>query len=294
MQDTVCCLKNHAVRTVLWKITDACNVRCAHCLTDGRPWHADKWADVIEELQHLDIRRVVLTGGEPLLHPELTAIVGCLRRCSDVTVISNGLLLTSDKAAALKASGLNSMDISLQSHNGRVQDDIYGQARAHAKVVDAIALCHQHSIPVSISVTLLPCNEHALGELIDFCFSLGARAISVNSLLPPKRGSSALTSWASGWASVSAQRTVTEKRARYGQDTIKTSRIFPPGDDFRCPAGRSFWGVSASGKWHPCLLAEEMRSYIPNQWFAHFRADNGHASEEALGAQECPVYEIMT
>jgi cyclic pyranopterin phosphate synthase len=79
--------------------------------------HYGEIAELVRILAHLGVRKVRLTGGEPLVRPELERLVEMLKRVPGIERISmttNGSLL-SEKARVLKAAGLDSVNISLDT-----------------------------------------------------------------------------------------------------------------------------------------------------------------------------------
>ena len=105
-------------------VTDRCNLRCIYC-ADGTTPHLPRTEvlsyEEIERLvrisSELGVRAVRLTGGEPLLRPEVTRLVSMLSRVpgiEEVSMTTNGTLLTR-YAAALKQAGLARVNVSLDS-----------------------------------------------------------------------------------------------------------------------------------------------------------------------------------
>ena len=105
-------------------VTDRCNLRCIYC-ADGSTLHLPR-SEVLtyEEIERLvrvssglGVRAVRLTGGEPLLRPEVLRLVSMLRRVpgiDDVSMTTNGTLLAR-YAADLKQAGLTRVNVSLDS-----------------------------------------------------------------------------------------------------------------------------------------------------------------------------------
>lgn len=59
-------------------ITGKCNLRCVHCYASDRYAHQfskEKLEWIMKELQRLDIQRIAISGGEPLLHPNLFDVI---------------------------------------------------------------------------------------------------------------------------------------------------------------------------------------------------------------------------
>jgi cyclic pyranopterin phosphate synthase len=119
-------------------ITDRCNMQCIYCMpTDNkndkpvisRQGNSEKWFPLSETLSdeefvrisrimaRLGIEKIRVTGGEPLLRPSLEKLISSLSRIKGIKSVSmttNGLSL-SEKAKELKESGLQSVNISLDT-----------------------------------------------------------------------------------------------------------------------------------------------------------------------------------
>ncbi len=109
----------HAVLDIL----RGCNITCPGCYND-RPPDAKSLADIAAELdQLLSLRRlhtVTLSGGDPLLHPELPEIVRLVKsRGVKVAILSNGLLADDEHLPTLKAAGLDILFLHIQSNQRR-------------------------------------------------------------------------------------------------------------------------------------------------------------------------------
>ncbi|HEY8394543.1 MAG TPA: GTP 3',8-cyclase MoaA [Thermaerobacter sp.] len=113
------------VRKLRISLTDRCNFRCLYCMPDGDiPWIPDPEILTPDEIERvvricarMGVEKIRLTGGEPLLRPGVEDIVARIRRVPGVRAVSmttNGFLLDK-KAAALKAAGLQGVNVSLDS-----------------------------------------------------------------------------------------------------------------------------------------------------------------------------------
>jgi MoaA/NifB/PqqE/SkfB family radical SAM enzyme len=108
-------------RPVLAQIipTRRCNLSCTYCNEYDRvsdPVPLDVLRRRIDRLAELGTGIITLSGGEPLLHPDVPAIVGHIRRRGAIaTVITNGYLLTRATIESLDAAGLDSLQISIDN-----------------------------------------------------------------------------------------------------------------------------------------------------------------------------------
>jgi MoaA/NifB/PqqE/SkfB family radical SAM enzyme len=150
-----------SLRYLLLHITDRCNLRCRHCFvgepgkTDMAPEDIAAVADEFEEMQGL---RLMLSGGEPLLHrnfPEFDAYLA--RKDIRVILLTNGTLIDEEVAGRLQVDEVQvSLDGLERSHDLLRGDGSFGKA------VSAIKLLRQADIDVSVATMI---HSHNLDEL---------------------------------------------------------------------------------------------------------------------------------
>jgi cyclic pyranopterin phosphate synthase len=116
---------NRPPRKLRISVTDRCNMRCVYCM----PQKQFEWCPRSEILSYEEITRIAkifaglgietirLTGGEPLVRPQIEKLVSALTKIQgiqNVSMTTNGLLL-GEKADALKRAGLRSVNVSLDT-----------------------------------------------------------------------------------------------------------------------------------------------------------------------------------
>jgi MoaA/NifB/PqqE/SkfB family radical SAM enzyme len=96
-----------------------CNLSCAYCNeydNFSKPIPLDTMNERIAHLDRLGTTIATISGGEPLLHPELDDIIREIRRSGMVAgLITNGYLLTEDRIQRLNRAGLDHMQISIDN-----------------------------------------------------------------------------------------------------------------------------------------------------------------------------------
>ncbi len=106
-------------------VTDKCNLRCVYCMPEeGLPWlrrdellSFEEIAAIVREMAAVGLRRIRLTGGEPLVRRDLPELVRQLREIAgidDIALSTNGVLLE-EQAAALRDAGVDRLNLSLDS-----------------------------------------------------------------------------------------------------------------------------------------------------------------------------------
>ncbi|MDF2647780.1 MAG: MoaA, partial [Paenibacillus sp.] len=106
-------------------VTDRCNLRCVYCMPEeGMEFEPDEKlltfeeiTEVVRVLAGLGVRKLRLTGGEPLVRKNLEQLIGMLSQIpgiEDIALTTNGIYFAS-RAEKLRAAGLTRVNISLDS-----------------------------------------------------------------------------------------------------------------------------------------------------------------------------------
>ncbi|MDA8234239.1 MAG: GTP 3',8-cyclase MoaA [Clostridia bacterium] len=107
-------------------ITDRCNLRCIYCMPqEGVPLtnsilRFEEFEKIVRSAVGIGIRKVRLTGGEPLVRKgviEFISRLAAIPEIDDLALTTNGILLA-DKAKALKEAGLTRVNLSLDTLRG--------------------------------------------------------------------------------------------------------------------------------------------------------------------------------
>ena len=161
-------------------VTDRCNFRCRYCMPREHFDHEHRYlpraeilsfeeiARVAAALAPLGLRKVRLTGGEPLLRSELPKLIALLRRQPglEVALSTNGSLLAK-QARALRDAGLNRLTVSLDSLSPDVFARMTDSEFPVSEVLAGIEAAHAAGFgPIKINaVVRRGVNDHTLVEL---------------------------------------------------------------------------------------------------------------------------------
>ncbi|MEI3521242.1 MAG: GTP 3',8-cyclase MoaA [Anaerosacchariphilus sp.] len=143
-------------------ITDRCNLRCRYCMPEGIEWLPMEQILTLEEITEacrqaaaLGIRKIKVTGGEPLVRKgcmELIGMLNALPGIEQVTLTTNGVLLP-EYADELCRQGLHAVNISLDTLDPVKYTAITGFDQL-PKVLDGIRAMETHGVPVKINAVL--------------------------------------------------------------------------------------------------------------------------------------------
>ena len=171
------------LRDLRISVMDRCNFRCPYCMPEDK-FHKDfkflrrherlSFDEIIRVAQvfrRLGVKKLRITGGEPLLRPGVADLIGDLSRIEgidDLALTTNGILLGS-QAAALKAAGLNRVTVSLDSLDEKVFKLMSGGRGSVDRVLGGIDEAIEAGLtPVKINtVVKRGVNEHTVLDLIE-------------------------------------------------------------------------------------------------------------------------------
>jgi cyclic pyranopterin phosphate synthase len=157
-------------------VTDACNFRCQYCLPNGyQKTEAFEFLSVQEIIRlvtafaSLGVEKVRLTGGEPTLRRDLTTIATAISRIPGIRTIAlttNGYNLK-DKAKVFFASGINALNVSVDSLNAQKFHTITGHDKL-AEVLGGVDAARQAGFRnIKINTVLLKgVNDNDLPEFL--------------------------------------------------------------------------------------------------------------------------------
>jgi radical SAM protein len=180
---------------VIWEMTQACDLKCAHCRANSRPnRHALELSTaeafhLIDEIAEMRVPLFVLTGGDPLKRPDLIPIVeyACRRRVRTSLTPSATPLLTRDTIFRLKESGLMRLALSLDASTAEMHDGFRGVPGSYQQTLNAVQWCHEAELPVQVNTTVSRYNLSDLDNMIELLRSVRVVLWSVFFLVPTGR-----------------------------------------------------------------------------------------------------------
>jgi len=154
-------------------------LRTAHTTTNNRELTTEEWKRVIREAAALGVLQIGFSGGEPLARRDLAELIRAAREAKLYTnLITSGIGLDDDRVRALRDAGLDSIQLSFQSDESSLADEIAG-ARAHERKLDVAAKIRAAGIPLSLNFVIHRRNIDRLPQIIDLTEALGAERVEL-------------------------------------------------------------------------------------------------------------------
>ena len=191
-------VKKHPLRQIFWECTLRCNLRCRHCgsdckvLSDSRDMPLEDFLGVLRGVKAagLDTHKimVVVTGGEPLMRPDLEQ---CGKAFYDLEfpwgMVTNGFAMTPEKFSRLLAAGLRSMTISLDGL-GPDHDWMRGVSGSFDRAENAIRMaCATPGLRFDVVTCVTKRNYQKLGEIKEFLIGCGLKEWRLFTVFPVGR-----------------------------------------------------------------------------------------------------------
>ncbi|QLQ36713.1 radical SAM protein [Micromonospora robiginosa] len=171
-------LANEKIRLI---VTAKCNLDCFYCHNEGQAKEETFISPVQVEViggaldaASLRASEVTISGGEPLLHPELAEIIGLADAFADhVTMVSNGILARPAQLGILARRGLRKLRLGVDSLDDTKPRPSPGRLAAPFRIQELVASARALGILVDLNTVVTRYNRNQLGDLARFAVTNG-------------------------------------------------------------------------------------------------------------------------
>lgn len=158
---------------VIWNLIRRCNLNCKHCYSLSADvdfpgeLSTSEVFDVMEDLKRFGVPVLILSGGEPLLRPDIFDIAQRAKSMGFyVGLSSNGALIDAAMADRIAAADFDYVGISLDGI-GDIHDAFRRSPGAFSASLKGIRLCHDRGVKIGIRYTMTEQNIDSLVPLLD-------------------------------------------------------------------------------------------------------------------------------
>jgi SynChlorMet cassette radical SAM/SPASM protein ScmF len=196
--------ENFPLTQLYFYLTEGCNLACRHCwLAPKLDPEGNKYSSIpfslftkaIKEAIPLGLTGVKLTGGEPLLHPDIMEILDFLYGNQlELTIETNGVLMTPEIARTIARHHNPVVSVSLDGADAETHDTIRGIKGCFNKTVTGIKNLSAEGIHPQVIMSIMQSNADQLDDVIELAETLGASSVKFNIIQPTGRGEKILNS----------------------------------------------------------------------------------------------------
>ncbi len=186
---------------IQWHLTERCNLRCSHCYQAGGRSDELGFSEVEDVIKEVSVMLRAwtgeygisfspgfnITGGEPLLRKDLFAVLDSVGSSGfDAFLLTNGTLVTSEKAKQLAALAVKGVQVSIEGPEA-IHDSIRGKGSFSA-AIKGIRHLLDAGLPVTMNATLSGINAAHFIDMVGLAVSLGVQRLGFSRLVPSGRG----------------------------------------------------------------------------------------------------------
>ena len=171
---------------MLAELTHRCPLQCPYCSNPldlqrrSEELSTEEWCNVIRQAAALGVMQIHLSGGEPTARPDLAEIVAAAQAAGLYSnLITSGVMLDEAKLAALKAAGLDHVQISFQDSRAAGGNLIGNFKGGHEKKLAVSKLVRAANLPLTVNVVVHRQNLDRIEEIIDLALALDAHRLEV-------------------------------------------------------------------------------------------------------------------
>jgi cyclic pyranopterin phosphate synthase len=290
------------LRALRISVTDRCNLRCTYCMPKAvfaghefLPAAQLLTFDEIERLAgvfvELGVRKIRLTGGEPLLRPQLPELVrrlAAIPALEELALSTNGLLLRA-QASALREAGLRRINLSLDAIDDGVFGGINGLGRPVAQVLDGVEAAREQGLRVKVNMVVQRGVNDA--QILPMARHFAARKVPLRFIEYMDVGN------VNGWRREDVV-TGREVRGMLARDFDLEPEKRPSGDtaqDFRCRRTGAVFGFVDSVTQPFCRDCNRLRLSADGRIFTCLFAESGHDLRAAVraGATDTQLAQVV-
>ena len=158
---------------VIWNLIRRCNLRCQHCYTTSKDQNypgelgTEDVLKVMEELRAYGVPVLILSGGEPLMRPDIFELTAYAKQLGFYVALStNGTLINEENIDTIAACDYQYVGISIDGI-GPTHDRFRGKKGAFNDSMAAVQLCQQAGIKVGLRFTPVQNNVDELPQLLE-------------------------------------------------------------------------------------------------------------------------------
>ncbi|MCX5750053.1 MAG: SynChlorMet cassette radical SAM/SPASM protein ScmF, partial [Candidatus Saganbacteria bacterium] len=179
-------------------ITEGCNLRCRHCwiqpkYEEGKlkfPYVSlDLFKKIVEEAIPLGLSSVKLTGGEPLIHPQINEVLDYIKsKDLRLVVETNGVVCTPELAKKLKECKGTFVSVSIDGADATNHEWVRGVEGSFEAAKQGVRNLVAAGFHPQVIMSLMRHNVHQMEDVIRMAEELGAGSVKFNLVQPTARG----------------------------------------------------------------------------------------------------------
>ena len=285
-----------------------CNMNCRMCYVHHLPTAlsrpiltGEEWTAILQKAKYAGVLFLLLTGGEPLLHPDFKKIyLTALRMGFVVTVNTNGTLIDETLADFFAGHPCRRLNVTLYGASAETYARLSGYPEGYEKARKALGLLKERNVPCRINITITRENRADQEAIVRIARGLDIPFVIANYMLPPARApeNTAFRQSRMNPADAAASRLEANFLMSPGEQPVAQARLLLhrlrepranilPKSGFACRAARSGFWIDWEGNLTPCGMIDKPGGSLLQRDFMDVWKDVIAAVERTHPCEEC-------
>lgn len=183
--------------TANFELTPLCNLHCDMCFVRltrqqvderGGLHDANSWLDIARQLQQMGTLFILLTGGEPMLHPEFQRIYTTLRSMGFIiTLNTNGTMITEEMCRDTFREKPRRVNVTLYGNSADTYGRLCHNREGYERTVSALRLLRKYDIDTKLNLSMVRENNDDYDDIMALADELGIPVVSNSYMFPVQR-----------------------------------------------------------------------------------------------------------
>jgi len=186
------------LNTIYFYLTEGCNLKCRHCWIAPKfqdknaKWPAldfELFKDIVRQGKELGMRAVKLTGGEPLIHPDIGKILDHIREQDlQLTMETNGVECTLEMAKKIAQCKRPFVSVSLDGTNAETHEWVRGVKGCFEGALNGVRNLVKAGIRPQLIMSVMSLNKNQMEDMVRLAERENADSVKFNLVAPTARG----------------------------------------------------------------------------------------------------------
>ena len=178
-------INNYQPEWVIAELTYRCPLQCPYCSNplemarNKNELTTNQWLDIFKQAREMGAVQLGLTGGEPLLKPDIDILIKQASEMGFYTnLITSSVGLDEKKLETFKKNGLDSIQVSFQAESREINDKIAGKNSFEHKM-NMMKKVKEFDFPLTLNIVIHRHNIDNIEKILDICIEAKADYVEI-------------------------------------------------------------------------------------------------------------------
>ncbi|MGE5340943.1 MAG: radical SAM protein [Candidatus Omnitrophota bacterium] len=172
--------------SIQFRVSDSCMRNCVYCNIQTRPHETmnliplERWDQLAQEVKEMDLSSVLLSGGDPFIHPDIIEIIHCFIKRGIHPFVSTKSFISKETAQTLNAVGLKKIQVSIDAPIASICDFLTQSPGYFDQITQTIKNVQEANINVSTNTVITSYNVLLIPQLVRMLNDRGIKQVKMS------------------------------------------------------------------------------------------------------------------